>query len=161
MRMLKTCNDFLYNMKTPKYVVFMACVGYASSIILLNIIYLIMGINFSQDGGPTYINVLDEILFAIILSPIIETLVFQTFVFTVMKEMRWFKSKEFLIMLFSAVCFSGMHMIYNAYYAMSAFIIGLILAYSFSIYSKKGKKASVVVILIHSFINMISVIFSY
>ncbi|QXM05142.1 CPBP family intramembrane glutamic endopeptidase [Crassaminicella indica] len=104
---------------------------------------------------------MDEILFAIILSPIIETLVFQTFVFTVMKEMRWFKSKEFLIMLFSAVCFSGMHMIYNAYYAMSAFIIGLILTYSFSIYSKKGKNASVVVILIHSFINMISVIFSY
>ncbi|MCT4607071.1 MAG: CPBP family glutamic-type intramembrane protease [Marinisporobacter sp.] len=158
MRMLKKCNDFLYNMTTIRYVIFMACIGYACSIILLNMVHLIVGINFSQVGGPDYYNIFDKILFAIILSPVIETLVFQTFVFAVMKEIRWFKSKEFLMILFSAVCFSGMHMIYNVYYAMSAFIIGMILAYSFSIYSKKGKNASVVVILIHSFINMISIL---
>lgn len=120
MRMLKKCNDFLYNMTTIRYVIFIACIGYACSIILLNMVHLIVCINFSQVGGPEYYNIFDKILFAIILSPVIETLVFQTFVFAVMKEIRWFKRKEFLMILFSAVCFSGMHMIYNVYYAVSA-----------------------------------------
>jgi hypothetical protein len=165
---IKKIRDYIENMETVKYVLLMACVGYACSIILLNIVYFIKGVNFSQLGKSGYKNIFEEILYAIVLAPLIETFIFQSLVFTVSRQFQWLKDREILTILISATCFGLAHAIYNIYYAIyniyyaiSGFVVGIILAYSFSIYTKKKENEYIVVTLIHSFLNMISIIFSY
>ncbi len=77
-----------------------------------------------------------------------------------MREIRWLKSKEFLMIILSSMVFGGIHIIYNGYYGISALVIGIILAYSFILYEKKGINAFIVVTLIHSLLNMTGIFLS-
>ncbi len=158
MSKVRQLHEFLWKASTPRFIGLMVFIGYAFNFASINFIYFFTKVNPVSSWG----NVSDNIgafsfISSTIISPYIETLVFQAFVIEILcKKVYNNKTK----MLLSAACFGLLHLVYSPFYSISAFVVGIIFAYSYILYKKKEQNPILVVTIIHGSINAISLIVS-
>lgn len=140
-----------------KFIVIMGLVGFLLNILISNISYYILDIDVAADYYEAQDILLFTVLSAVVISPFIETLIFQALVLNSLKTHR---IRLVFKILVSAFSFGILHLIYNVMYGISAFIIGIILAYSFVVFERKNQNPIIVVTLIHSLINLLTLIIS-
>lgn len=146
-------------MRIPKwkFIIIMGLFGFLLNLLLSNISYYILDIDLAAEYHETQEILLFTFLSAVIISPFIETLIFQAMVLNSLKTHSISLGFKILI---SALFFGIFHLIYNVIYGICAFIIGIILAYSFVVYERKNQNPIIVVTLIHSLINLLTLIIS-
>lgn len=115
-----------------------------------------MGSATSIEAG----SLVTKIIVGSIVGPIIETLIFQYGIIEILSDKKIFKEKKIIVAIISALLFGSTHS-YSFLYVIYAFLIGLVLAYSYITYKKKSFSAFWVVVIIHCIRNTISTILYY
>ncbi|MBP2027237.1 membrane protease YdiL (CAAX protease family) [Acetoanaerobium pronyense] len=157
MEQINIFHSNIYKIPKWKFIVIMGLVGFLLNILLSNISYYILDIDVAADYYEAQDILLFTVLSAVVISPFIETLIFQALVLNSLKTHR---IRLVFKILVSAFSFGILHLIYNVMYGISAFIIGIILAYSFVVFERKNQNPIIVVTLIHSLINLLTLIIS-
>ncbi|SDC59078.1 CAAX protease self-immunity [Algoriphagus faecimaris] len=123
--------------------------------ILYNILLQLFTIKSKVDSIQFYDSILEIFIFAVVLAPVIETFIFLYLFFHFLKT----KLNSRYIIFLSALCFSLIHFPKNfsVTETLNVFIVGLILAYAYKIFSYKNKPAFWYVVAIHAFINLIGI----
>lgn len=155
---IRRFHRYLNRISTIKYVLLMGTIGFVLTILFVNLIYYGVGINISEQSNNQNDFFLGTLLSAIVLAPLLETLIFQAMIITILEG---FSLNNSLKILISAVCFAMIHLVYNIFHAMGAFLIGIILAYSFILYKEKSQNPILIVTFIHGLINTLSIVTSY
>ncbi len=108
-------------------------------------------------SGPSIMEktLLHQIITLVLLAPLFETLIFQTVPILFLKSHS--RLKPWVIILVSSLLFGATHS-YSFAYIFFAFLVGLVLAYSYLIYLEKNVSAFWVVTAIHSLRNMFSLV---
>jgi hypothetical protein len=92
---------------------------------------------------------------AIIIAPLLETLIYQYAVIKLLRKVKILKNNNYIIILICSILF-GLSHTYSLSYVINTTIIGIILAYSFITYEKKGIPPFLIVCAIHSLRNLFS-----
>ena len=154
MNTLKKIHNYLYGLSEIKYILIITVSAY---ILILSIAAVLSNTSLASD--TTYSissNILIEYLSGVIISPITETFLFQMAIIIFLRDLVGIKNIAIQIII-SALAFGILHLPYGIIHAVTAFIMGLILAYSYIIYEKKGMHPYWVVVIIHSLSNLISI----
>jgi hypothetical protein len=93
----------------------------------------------------------------LIVAPLIETLVFQRFVYYLFTKISYLNNKNILICILSGVLF-GLSHYYSLYYIILAVIIGFVLMYAYLIHIKQMRKSFWIVVVIHFLLNLSALI---
>jgi membrane protease YdiL (CAAX protease family) len=151
---LKKINDFFLN--TNQYILIGIFVSFNIFIsFLFSIISkLIFGNSFTSNIHK-FENLTEEFILVVIVSPIIETIIFQFIIIEIFYE----KCNKYLICGLSAILFASSHL-YNILYFVFAFIMGLAFAYLY-ILGKKKEKGIKYVFLSHLIYNLIAFILNH
>lgn len=158
----KKINNYLKGLSTIKFIIIMVLLTFLVIIPFLPLFYLYENY-IGEMGGPVDLEtgtLLFKVIHGSILAPIIETLIFQYAVIEILNAVKILKEKNIAIVIISAVLFGISHS-YSYLYVFYAFIIGLLLAYSYLTYKKKNFSAFWVVFWIHCMRNTISTILIY
>lgn len=155
-------NKYLQKLSTTKFIINIVIITYLvfiPFIPLFNLYYEYVG----EMGGPENIlesSLVTKIIIASIAVPLIEAAIYQYGIIEILGSVKIFKEKKITIAIISALFFGIVHS-YSYLYIFYAFIIGLLLAYSYLIYKKKNFSAFWVVFWIHCIRNTISTILIY
>lgn len=95
---------------------------------------------------------------AVFIAPFIETCIYQTIVFGVLGKVSLFSKNEVWIILISGVLFSLAHN-YSYLYVLHGLIVGIILAYGYSLFKDRKEGPYLMVSAIHILRNIVAVIF--
>lgn len=147
-------------MSFGKYIFVMGIVGFVYSIITVNIlryVFYIDPLKGYTEGVVSNFDVVASIISGIFLAPIVETVIFQAIVLEILKKLKICSSLKIGT---SAVLFGVAHGIYGIAYAILAFFIGIVLAYSYLIFEEKRERKILGVMYIHSLINVGTILFS-
>ncbi|MEN5133438.1 CPBP family intramembrane glutamic endopeptidase [Elizabethkingia anophelis] len=118
---------------------------------------------FEKDfNGPKFNNLTQELFIAIIFAPLIETFVFQSVIYYLVKLFDSFLKKYFVsvYLIISSLLFALSHS-YSIYYEIATFFIGLIFAYSFLYFKKESNYPILCVAIIHSLYNAFVTLMDY
>ncbi|OPZ14471.1 MAG: CAAX amino terminal protease self- immunity [Bacteroidetes bacterium ADurb.BinA261] len=96
-----------------------------------------------------------QILAIVILAPLIETLIFQKWVYQALSLFGWLKRYKILIIFLSAVIFGSIHF-YSLSYAIYNFFAGALLMLAYII--KIDKNPYWTVVLLHGLMNLFSIV---
>jgi hypothetical protein len=124
-------------------------------LILYDIIYDFTDEQFSYDYADSLVG---DIIFGGIIAPMIETLLFQTFLICLFHYVL--ELKYLTTVLLSGLLFGMLHALYSVPYALCASITGFILSFGYVIYTKKYSSAIAFLLIagIHAFNNISSLI---
>lgn len=154
-------HNYLKKLPTIKFIVMIVLFTYLIFMPLIPLFYL--GEKYiGLMGGATTItrsSLLVEGIGVTIVAPILETLIFQYGVIEILNHISYFKKKNLVIGIISAILFGVVHS-YSVLYMFFGFIIGLLLAYSYILYKRKSFSAFWVVFWIHCIRNSISFLLS-
>lgn len=136
--------------------------------LILSYAATILIIPFLQNAGPTggrdltVLNIGGKgrnifILFAILLSPLIETFIFQWLIYEQLRVFSFFKNRVYLIVLISGAIFGIIHN-FSIEYQLFAFSLGCYLCFTYHYFKTYSKSAFLAIFLIHSFRNLIAVL---
>jgi len=150
-------DDYLKKLSMFRFVLVMVLL---SVLIVLPLIPLSMVFEINEVGSLN--DTLDlsidwQIFIAALIAPIIETLLFQTLIILGLRKIGCFRSRMSLVVIISAIIFGIAHT-YNVIYVIYAFLMGLILAYSYNAYIEKSDSSFLVVVMIHSIRNVLALI---
>ena len=132
-----------------------------SSFLLISFAISTITLFFPKTSGDVNSNIVldsifEKIFFGIILVPLIETLIFQSLIISVIcKLIKRARSNFYPAIVFSAFAFSLNHS-YNAYYMIYTFIVGTILAFAYYIARYRKESAVLLVFAIHATYNFTS-----
>lgn len=154
---LKTLR-FLSARNYPTQLLIFLLAGYATIILLIPIAAVLEIYGFVQQmiEPPNPAN-FEELPLAIIIAPIIETLVFQHLIFQVFRKWIPIKNKYFWAIIVSSVLFGLMHK-YNIVYIIFAFLQGITLGYCYYFYKRNLVKAFWSTAVVHAAHNSIAVL---
>ncbi|WP_160692258.1 CPBP family intramembrane glutamic endopeptidase [Clostridium sp. C2-6-12] len=161
-RIFERANKYLQGLSTIKFIIVIVLLTYLTFMIFFPLIYLYEEY-IGQMGGPENLNaasVESQIIIGSIIGPLIETFIFQYGIIEILSSTKIFKEKNIIIAVISSLLFGISHS-YSYIYMVYAFIIGLLLAYSYFVYRKKGFSAFWIVFIIHGIRNTISTILIY
>ena len=96
-----------------------------------------------------------QILEIVILAPLIETLIFQKWIYRGLSLIGWLKRHKTLIILVSALIFGLIHF-YSLSYVFYNFFIGALLMFAYII--RINKKPYWTVVVLHGFMNLFSIL---
>lgn len=105
-----------------------------------------------QEGGPLFF-----FFIAVIIGPLIETLIFQAFILLFINFLlSKFKNESFIIpVLISAIAF-GLYHSYNLTYIIYGLFVGLVLASAYTIVLKNRKENPILIVsIIHALVNFV------
>lgn len=111
---------------------------------------------FGTPPSANQYGIFSMIVFGIILAPLFETLIFQTFILFLLSKIRFFRNYKSFIIITSALLFAAQH-IYSVQYMIYTFFVGIILMYAYIISTKK--KPYLRVFLIHAMVNTTALLF--
>ena len=104
-----------------------------------------------------------EFLFAVLLAPLYETFLFQTLIvgggckifefFNQNIRQYGFRNYTWPLIFISALVF-GLDHVYNMWYLLFAFLMGIVLAFAYHVARRRRLGAFVIVALVHSFHNL-------
>jgi hypothetical protein len=129
-------------------------------ILFLNFILYFIALFFPPDASQNEVadmmkSLFDKIAIGVIAYPIIETLIFQTFIIsTVLYLIRKPKYNLFMAIFFSALAFALVHT-YNIYYFFMTFLSGITLAFAYYIARYKNVNPTLTVFVIHAVWNFL------
>ena len=154
---LKTLR-FLSARNYPTQLLIFLLAGYATIILLIPIAAVLEMAGAVQQliEQPNPAD-LEELPLAIIIAPIIETLVFQHLIFQVFRKWIPIKNKYFWAIIVSSVLFGLMHK-YNVIYIIFAFLQGITLGYCYYFYKRNLVKAFWSTAVVHAAHNSIAVL---
>ncbi|MBV7275641.1 CPBP family intramembrane metalloprotease [Clostridium sp. PL3] len=161
MRVFKGINNYLQELSTIKFIITMVVLMHLIITPFIPLFYLYQKY-VGPIGGPFSINtptLTAKIILGSILSPILETAIFQYAIIEFLSSISILREKNILIIIISAILFGISHS-YSYIYVFYGFIMGLLLAYSYLTYKNKSFSAFWVVFLIHCIKNIISIILS-
>ena len=142
----------------PTQLLIFLLAGYATIILLIPIAAVLeMSGAVQQMIEPPNPADLEELPLAVIIAPIIETLVFQHLIFLIFRKWIPIKNKYFWAILISSVLFGLMHK-YNVIYIIFAFLQGITLGYCYYFYKRNLVKAFWSTALVHAAHNSIAVL---
>lgn len=155
-------HNYLKNLSTIKFIVIIVLFTYLIFIPLIPLFYL--GEKYiGQMGGPKSIekdSLFTTIIVTSIVVPILETLIYQYGIIEILNSIKYFKGKNVIIAIISALLFGISHN-YSLLYIFFGFSIGLVLAYSYIVYKQKDFSAFWVVVWIHCIRNFIATLLNY
>lgn len=159
---LKKINNYFQVIPTLNFIIIMVVATYLILIPFMPLFTLYeryigeMGAATSMESG----SLVTKIIVGSIVGPIIETLIFQYGIIEILSAKRFLKEKSIIVAIISALLFGSTHS-YSFLYVIYAFLIGLVLAYSYITYKKKSFSAFWIVVIIHGIRNTISTILYY
>lgn len=109
-----------------------------------------------KNSHQTIITFFNGVLFG----PFIETAFFQYFIIKFLKTLDNVKKNEILIIMISSLLF-GLSHYYSVYYIMIAFLIGIVLAYSFIVSENFKIRPFWIVFSIHCLFNLMSFLIGF
>lgn len=136
-------------------------IKFISFFILVSLTVSPMTLFFPKAAGEVNSNIVlnsifEKVFFGIILVPLIETLIFQTLIISVIcKLIKRSRNNFYPAIIFSAIAFSLNHS-YNIYYMIYTFIAGTILAFAYYIARYRKESAVLLVFTIHASFNFTS-----
>ncbi len=144
---------FLSTKSYPVQLLLFLLAGYATMIALIPIAAVLeMSGAVQQLIEPPNPSNLEELPLAVIIAPIIETLIFQHLVFLIFRKWIHIKNKYGWAILVSSILFGLGHM-YNVIYIIFAFLQGLTLAYCYYFYKRNIVKAFWSTAIVHAIHN--------
>jgi membrane protease YdiL (CAAX protease family) len=151
---LKALDGKLKELSPPVFVVVMTILSIVIVLLFLPVLYA-LEILAGPRGGPSFLDesLLFQFVTAVLLAPLLETLIFQAVPILILKKYTGFRPGT--VVLVSSFWFAAAHS-YSIAYVFYAFLIGLLLAYSYVIYVEKAVSAFWVVAAIHSLRNLFS-----
>ncbi|WP_291582877.1 CPBP family intramembrane glutamic endopeptidase [Clostridium sp. UBA6640] len=155
MNIFKKTNNFFDKLNVKLFIVIMTIITYILNILLAGIILKITTVSLGASYGDVKISLLG-LLFPLIISPWVETVLFQGLIFYIFSTTKNL-NQPVIKVLVSALFFGSFHSVYNLYYAISAFAAGIIFAYSYLLYEKKNSSPIKVTALIHAGNNAIAI----
>ncbi|MGO5064710.1 MULTISPECIES: CPBP family intramembrane glutamic endopeptidase [unclassified Clostridium] len=158
MVLIKKINDKMINLSKTKFIFTIVILNFIISNMFNPIINLYEKYIGSL-GGPGFTNLREEFIYAIILAPLLETLIFQMGIIKFFSLSEKIKNNKLLLIIISAFFFGLAHSIYSILYMICAFIAGILLAYSFIVYEDKEKSGYWVTVIIHGLMNLITSVF--
>ncbi|MCB2291452.1 CPBP family intramembrane metalloprotease [Clostridium sp. CS001] len=163
MKRLIKLHNYLYKLPRIKFILLMPIITFFFNRFLMVPIFLItQKLGHYNISGPSQDNILIDILFILIISPFIETLLFQKLIIDeCIKTFSQNKYKYYISIFISSVCFGFLHVMYGILYSLSGFLTGLFLSYSYTVYKTKNNKPILTTSLIHSALNMIGLTFTF
>ena len=104
--------------------------------------------------SPNINNYNNVVLFfiAVIVAPLIETLLFQSLPYFLLKDIPLLERKKIILILISALFFGITHF-YSLFYVVYAFQLGIILMYGYVIRVKNDNKTFFLICVSHAFLN--------
>ena len=97
------------------------------------------------------------IIDTVIIAPVLETLVFQSLFFIIMKR---FNINKWIIILISSISF-GVYHNYSIFYMINTSLIGFVFIYMYIQRANAEKKPALSIIVAHSMINLIIIITTF
>lgn len=154
---LKTLR-FLSARNYPTQLLIFLLAGYATIILLIPIAAVLEMYGFVQQmiEPPNPAN-LEELPLAVIIAPIIETLIFQHLVFLIFRKWIPIKNKYFWAIIVSSVLFGLMHK-HNVIYIIFAFLQGITSGYCYYFYKRNLVKAFWSTAVVHAANNSVAVL---
>lgn len=153
---LKVLDAKLRELSPPVFIVVMTILSIVGILPLLPVLHVLVEI-----GGPRVgPSLAEESMFfqfvgSVLLAPLLETLIYQTAPILILR--KYSSARPAIIILASSILFAVGHD-YDISYIFYAFLIGLLLAYSYVIYLEKTVSAFWVVAAIHSLRNLFSLV---
>lgn len=160
MSLLKNLNKFFQSLSQIHFIIIMSLL---SNLImaLLTPVSIMYEKYIGPIGNPSskIHNFSIYVFLILILSPILETLIFQVGTIKILRHINKCKNNNVIIIFISAIFFGISHR-YSLFYMFATFILGLLFSYSFIIYERKSQSAFFTVFWIHSFRNFIALLTS-
>ncbi|MBS3995350.1 MAG: CPBP family intramembrane metalloprotease [Alkaliphilus sp.] len=145
-----------YNKQLPyKFILKMSIFAFIVNTIFTSVIFKFTNTNIVTAYYSVKSSIIITAIFALIISPLVETLLFQTFVLTLLNR-DWIKLNAKYRILISALLFSSAHIVYNTLYALGAFLSGVIFAYSYLTLDSRNDNPILNTALIHSCHNALA-----
>ena len=150
--------------KVKEYLIVLVQMPYLKFILLFFLITLFFGvITFflpshlaSENPVNHFDSITEQLLFGVLIGPIIETLLFQSLIISIIcKIVKKTRFNLIPALVISAIAF-GLNHSYNLVYIIYTFIIGIFLAFVYYVARFRKESATLSVFLIHSIINLIS-----
>lgn len=138
-KVFKHIHNYLQELSTMRFIVTMILLTFLVIVPFLPLFSLYEKY-IGEMGKPINIvtaTLLWKIIDGSILAPILETLIFQYAIIEILNSIKILKERSIVIVMVSAVLFGISHS-YSYLYIFYAFIIGLLLAYSYLIYKKRN-----------------------
>lgn len=155
MNIFKKINNFFDKLNVSSFIIIMTIITYALNILFAYIILKTTNVRLRDSYGVVKISLLG-LLSSIIISPWIETILFQGLIFYIFSTTKNL-NRPVIKVLVSALFFGSFHSVYNLYYTISAFVAGIIFAYSYLLYEKKIISPIKVTALIHAGNNALAI----
>lgn len=153
---IKRIHNYLQKLSILRFIILMVLLTYVLIIPFIPVFYFYEKYIGSMGGADNLkeMSIVLKIVIASIVGPLIETTIFQYGVIEKLSSTKRFKHKKITISIVSALLFGISHS-YSCLYVFYAFLIGLLLAYSYLIYRDKDISAFWVVFSIHCIRNTI------
>jgi len=98
-------------------------------------------------------SIIYRFLCGVLLVPIIETFLYQFLPYSLLNKVYFFKNRNYLILLISALIFGASHC-YSLFYTIYGFFQGIVLMFGYMIRIKSDNKTFYVIALCHSLLNL-------
>jgi hypothetical protein len=89
----------------------------------------------------------------IILAPIFETFLGQYLPYYLLKKVKYFNKRSYLILIIASLFFGLIHF-YSLFYIVYAFLLGLVLMYGYMVRIKYDNKTFLLIAICHSLLNL-------
>ncbi|MGK6351826.1 CPBP family glutamic-type intramembrane protease [Parapedobacter sp. DT-150] len=126
-------------------------------LILAYLIGIISGLTAKFLGIPTgYVEIDNPIvafIFAVFVSPLIETAIFQALIISVLEQKN---IKPLCTIIISGIIFGIAHGFYSFFYVVSASVFGMVLACCYLLFKRKGNYAFAYTMAVHALVNLIA-----
>ncbi|MCB2361671.1 type II CAAX prenyl endopeptidase Rce1 family protein [Clostridium estertheticum] len=153
MKFIKKSDEFLKNLSTLKFIITIAFCTFLVSLAFGCLVSILNAPISDTDVAISNSSLIEAFIVAVIIAPLIETLIFQYAIIKYLRKLNILKNRNLIIILISAILFGLAHT-YNLQYVIHTFFIGILLAYSFVVYEKKESSPFWTVCAIHSLRNL-------
>lgn len=144
---IRKIHEYFMQLNVIKFIVYISILTY-----LVVVPYVVIISFFTDNIGESKVlssnNLIEIIFVSLIFAPIVETFIYQTIIIQGLRLFTWFRSQPFIVASISALLFGVSHS-YSIYYIIFAFLIGLLLAYSYLVYLYRKESSFWVTVAIH------------
>ncbi|WP_454052932.1 CPBP family intramembrane glutamic endopeptidase [Clostridium sp. Marseille-Q7071] len=155
MNILKKLHNFFNKLHVMVFIFLMTTIVYILNILFAGIFLKIANMNPRISYGIIENISIISLISPIFIAPWIETVIFQGFILYLLSNTKNL-NRPVIKILVSALSFGLLHLIYNPFYAISAFVAGIIFAYSYLLYEKKNNHPIIVTSIIHAANNALA-----
>lgn len=148
-------SDFFRRQNVIIFVVIFYCL-----ILFVNVLFFafteifnIVDFEFSEPPSLTNRGIPGMIVKGLVIAPILETLIYQQFIYYLLSKLSFLKNQTMLICVVSGIVFGLAHT-YSLIYMIQTSLIGFVFMYAFLIHIENFKKSFWLITFIHFLVNL-------